>query len=71
VHLVPHTHNDAGWIKTIDEYYSGFQGKTQHAKVEQILDSVVAELQKDKDRRFTYVDMKFFQMWYGRQTNET
>jgi len=60
VHIVPHTHNDVGWLKTIDEYYSGFEGLAQHARVSQILDEVVIELQKDKARRFTYVEMKFF-----------
>lgn len=32
-----------------------------------ILDTVVEELIKDPKRVFTYVEMKYFTMWYDRQ----
>ena len=41
VHIVPHTHDDVGWLKTVDEYYSGFESKTSNARVKLILDNVV------------------------------
>jgi hypothetical protein len=66
VHIVPHTHDDVGWVRTVDEYFSGSQ-----PNVAIILDSVVSELQRDLKRTFTFVEMKFFSMWYNFQNEET
>ena len=66
VHIVAHTHDDVGWEKTYEEYYTGMEGKKMHARVEQILTEVVIELERDTTRKFTYVEMKFLNMWYVR-----
>lgn len=66
VHFVPHTHTDAGWLKTFDEYYSGTYMDKSHSSVKSILNSVIDELLIDETRKFTYVDMKFFWTWYRR-----
>jgi alpha-mannosidase len=64
VHLVPHTHDDVGWLKNVDEYFTGTSNSIQVAGVELILNSVIAELLNDPNKRFTYVEMKFFSMWW-------
>ncbi|MCI4393430.1 hypothetical protein PGIGA_G00157410 [Pangasianodon gigas] len=71
VHLVPHTHDDVGWLKTVDQYYYGGRDDIQHAGVQYILDSVVSELQKDPARRFIYVETAFFYRWWKQQDQET
>lgn len=65
MHIVPHTHDDVGWVKTVEEYYSGAQPGNGLGNVALILDTVVSELQKNPKRTFTYVEMKFFHMWYS------
>lgn len=70
VHVVPHTHDDVGWLKTVDQYYMGANNSIQHAAVHHILDTVVEELQKNPARKFIYVEQAFFQMWWQRQSPE-
>jgi alpha-mannosidase len=69
VHVVPHTHDDVGWLKTVEEYYYGLNMTIQSACVKDILDSVVEALLDNPKRTFTYVEMKFFSMWFYSQTD--
>lgn len=71
VHLLPHTHDDVGWLKTVDQYYYGILNDVQHASVQYILDSVIASLLENPTRRFIYVEMAFFSRWWKEQTNAT
>ena len=64
LHIVPHTHDDVGWLKTVDEYFSGANNSIQHANVRMILDTVVTSLAQDPARKFTYVEQAFFQRWW-------
>ena len=44
VHLIPHSHDDVGFIKTVDDYYYGGDLKTQIAGVQYTIDTVITEL---------------------------
>jgi alpha-mannosidase len=69
VHIIAHTHDDVGWLKTVDQYYMG--GNLTCAGyirgVQIILDTVIAALQRNPDRKFTYVEQAFFQRWWRQQ----
>ena len=71
VHMVPHTHDDVGWLKTVDQYYYGSNNGNQEASVQYILDTVIVELEKDPSKRFVYVEMAFFWRWWNEQNDNT
>ena len=49
---------------------AGSNNTVQYAAVQYVISSAVAELLKDPERRFTYVEMAFFARWYYEQTPE-
>eukprot|EP00731_Ephydatia_muelleri_P005571 Em0002g1747a len=71
VHIVPHTHDDVGWLKTVDEYYYGANNSIQHAGVQYILDTVIDELSRDPNKTFIYVEMAYFWRWWNEQDDVT
>ncbi|ESQ41355.1 hypothetical protein EUTSA_v10012546mg [Eutrema salsugineum] len=70
VHVVPHSHDDVGWLKTVDQYYVGSNNSIQVACVQNVLDSIVPALLADKNRKFIYVEQAFFQRWWREQSEE-
>ena len=67
VHLIPHSHDDVGWRKTVDQYYWGSNSQYAKAGVQYVLDSVIETLLQNDKRKFIYVETAFFWMWWTKQ----
>jgi len=70
VHLVPHSHDDAGWLKTVDQYYWGSRQDIQPAGIQYVLDSIVQSLIDNPDRRFNFAEMSFLSRWWAQQDDD-
>ncbi|XP_075661819.1 putative alpha-mannosidase At5g13980 [Castanea sativa] len=70
VHLVAHSHDDVGWLKTVDQYYVGSNNTIKGGCVQDVLDSIVPALLADKNRKFIFIEQAFFQRWWRDQSEE-
>ncbi|XP_003739496.1 alpha-mannosidase 2 [Galendromus occidentalis] len=59
--VVPHSHNDPGWLRTFDDY---FQRQTAP-----ILDNMLAFLSSHQDFKFVWSEMSLFARWWQRLQN--
>jgi hypothetical protein len=65
VHIVPHSHQDAGWIKTADQYAYGANNSLAPGNVAYIYDSVLLALAGDATKRFIVVEQFFWSRWFA------
>jgi alpha-mannosidase len=70
IHVVPHSHDDIGWLKTVDEYFYGNKAEIQFTNVNVELTSVMNALLDNPERKFSEVEMKFFSMWWDAQNDQ-
>ena len=69
IHVTPHSHDDVGWLKTMDAYFDGSDQNTQYTNVNVELTTVINSLKANPDRKFSEVEMAFFKKWYDLQTD--
>ena len=59
--IIPHSHCDAGWLVSFQDYYED--------RVSRILEAMAAELIRDSSRRFIWSEVSFFALWWSREGN--
>lgn len=70
MHLIPHSHDDVGWLKTVDNYFYGGDMRTQFAGVQYTIDTVVGELSEHPEYKFSIVEVAFLYRWWNQATEK-
>ena len=71
IHVVCHSHDDVGWLKTWKQYYDGHRNDSidTRGNVRDILTTTVEALMQNPQRTFTVVEIKYFRTWWKEQSN--
>jgi hypothetical protein len=61
--VVPHSHCDAGWLKTFEKYYED--------QVESIISESLGVLAEDPNKTFVWSETSFFERWFSLHGDKT
>lgn len=56
IFILPHSHNDPGWLKTFTKYFD--------SSTKLILDLVVSKLEEFKEMKFIWSEISFLDLWW-------
>ncbi len=62
IHIIPHTHQDPGWVLSFSEFYS--------QKVHLIYDNMLKQLIESQERTFIICEVVNFEKWYKYDIDE-
>jgi alpha-mannosidase len=61
VFVLPHSHNDPGWLMTFQQYFD--------SATKNILDNIVKKLTQYKDLKFIWTEICFLDLWWQSASN--
>ena len=62
VFVMPHSHNDPGWLWSFEGYYQKYTGG--------IITTVIKALKSNPGRRFIWAEISFFELWWQHQNEQ-
>ncbi|XP_064614466.1 alpha-mannosidase 2x-like [Liolophura sinensis] len=60
--IIPHSHNDPGWLRTLDDYFS--------TSTKKIFDLMLEKLEAHPDMRMVWAETVFLALWYEQASVE-